>query len=51
MTLSGQLINSDSQVLAGGTITTDHAPQNQQTQGAEVLSRNGNLAWARPAVE
>ncbi|MCU4121198.1 hypothetical protein N8A90_19140, partial [Variovorax sp. N23] len=45
MTLSGQLINSDSQVLAGGTITTDHAPQNQQTQGAEVLSRNGKSIY------
>lgn len=45
MTLSGQLVNSDSRVLAGGTITTAPAPQNQQTSGAEVLSRNGDSIY------
>lgn len=45
MTLSGQLINTDSQVLAGGAITTDQAPQNHQTEGAEVLSRNGKSIY------
>ncbi|MGJ7488483.1 filamentous hemagglutinin N-terminal domain-containing protein [Variovorax sp. LT2P21] len=47
MTLSGQLVNADSQVLAGGTITTDQAPQNTQSSGAEVLSRDGKSITRR----
>lgn len=45
MTLSGQLINTDSQVLAGGALTTDQTPENYQAKGAEVLSRNGDSIY------
>ncbi len=39
--IHGVLRNVDSQVLAGGTLATDQAPTNQQSEGLEVQGRNG----------
>lgn len=43
--IHGLLVNRDSQVVAGGTITADQAPQNIQTQGTQVESRSGTAVY------
>ena len=41
LAIQGQLFNSNSQVVAGGQLSADQAPQNQQTQALEITHRAG----------